>query len=120
MYEFENDDMIDFEGVELQGYVESTYDELVDIFGDPTIGDDMTDAKWVLQFKMPLDEEGYSEDCEYVTATIHKEDDPGHTKCQSSRPWPGCVARETRHPTRRQTPWRPWRRGCLPPSGRLR
>ena len=45
MYEFENDDMIDFEGVELQGYVESTYDELVDIFGDPTIGEDMTDAK---------------------------------------------------------------------------
>jgi len=75
MYEFENDDMIDFEGVELQGYVESTYDELVDIFGDPTIGEDMTDAKWVLQFKMPLDEEGYSEDCEYVTATIHKEDE---------------------------------------------
>ena len=24
---------------------------------------------------MPLDEEGYSEDCEYVTATIHKEDE---------------------------------------------
>ena len=72
MYEFENDDMIDFEGVELQGYVESTYDELVDIFGDPTIGEDMTDAKWVLQFKMPLDEEGYSEDCEYVTATYTK------------------------------------------------
>ena len=61
MYEFENDDMIDFEGVDLQGYVESTYDELVDIFGDPTIGDDMTNAKWVLQFKMPLDEEGYSQ-----------------------------------------------------------
>ena len=75
MYEFENDDMIDFEGVELQGYVESTYDELVEIFGDATIGEDMTDAKRVLQFKMPLDEDGYSEDVEYVTATIHKEDE---------------------------------------------
>ena len=76
MYEFENDDMIDYEGVSLQGYVESTYDNLVEVFGDPTLGEDMSDAKWILQFKVPMEEgESYSEDVDYVTATIHKIDE---------------------------------------------
>ena len=34
MYEFENDDMIDYEGTTLQGYVHTTYDKLVDTFVD--------------------------------------------------------------------------------------
>ena len=76
MYEFENDDMIDYEGVSLQGYVESTYDDLVEVFGDPTLGEDMSDAKWILQFKVPIEEgESYSEDVDYVTATRHKIDE---------------------------------------------
>jgi len=72
MYEFENDDMIDFEGVSLQGYVETTYQRLVDIFGDPTIGSDMSDAEWVLQFKIPMDTAGYNDDYDFITATIAK------------------------------------------------
>lgn len=75
MYEFENDDMIDVEGVDLQGYVSTTYQKLVDTFGDPTIGSDMSDAEWVLQFKVPHNDEGYSEEVEYVAATVHKVDE---------------------------------------------
>ncbi len=73
MYEFENDDMIDYEGTTLQGYVHTTYDKLVDTFGDPTIGEDMSDAQWVLQFKVPEDEG--SQNFDYITATIHKVDE---------------------------------------------
>lgn len=37
-------------GTHLQGYVETTYDRLVDLFGDSLGGGDKTTQEWVLEF----------------------------------------------------------------------
>jgi len=41
-------------GTSLQGYVKASYDQLVEVFGDPTYsetsGDDKVDFEWILKF----------------------------------------------------------------------
>ena len=51
-------------GTSLQGYIKTTYSELVDVFGEPryTSGDDKVGTEWDLEFDV---------DGEYVTATIY-------------------------------------------------
>ena len=51
-------------GTSLQGYIKTTYDEIVEVFGEPryTGGDDKVTTEWDLEF------EG---DDEYVVATIY-------------------------------------------------
>ena len=52
-------------GTSLQGYVKTTYDEIVEVFGEPrytSSGDDKVTAEWNLEFDV---------DGEYVTATIY-------------------------------------------------
>ena len=52
-------------GTSLQGYVKTTYSEIVDIFGEPrytSSGDDKVTAEWDLEFEVGG---------EYVTATIY-------------------------------------------------
>jgi hypothetical protein len=58
-------------GTSLQGYVATTYAELVEQFGEPTFtnGDKVT-AEWCLDIKVVRDGE-LDEDFDYVTATIY-------------------------------------------------
>lgn len=61
-------------GTSLKGYVETTYDELVEKFGEPTITDgDKTTVEWNLVFECDADNGSLGEDgnTEYVTATIY-------------------------------------------------
>jgi len=48
---FENNPKVSINGTCLQGYIETTYDELVNVFGKPTKlrGDKIT-VEWILQF----------------------------------------------------------------------
>jgi hypothetical protein len=48
---FENNPEISVNLTFLQGYIETTYDELVKVFGEPTVleGDKVT-VEWILQF----------------------------------------------------------------------
>ena len=67
MYKFKNDESINANGTSLKGCVKTTYDDLVDKFGEPTYTDgDKTTAEWNLEFE--VDEDGVTE---YVTATIY-------------------------------------------------
>lgn len=51
-------------GTSLQGYIKTTYDEIVEVFGEPryTGGDDKVTTEWDLEFEV---------DDEYVVATIY-------------------------------------------------
>ena len=50
-FETHNDIDIEVGGTCLQGYVDASFDTLVDTFGTPTIGDDYkTDWEWVIKF----------------------------------------------------------------------
>ena len=51
-------------GTSLQGYIKTTYDDLVEVFGEPryTGGDDKVTTEWDLEFEV---------DDEYVVATIY-------------------------------------------------
>jgi len=52
-------------GTSLQGYIKTTYGDLVEVFGEPrytSSGDDKVTAEWDLEFLV---------DDEYVTATIY-------------------------------------------------
>jgi len=49
---FKNTPDISADGTHLQGYVHTTYDRLVEVFGQPTYtgSGDKTTAEWILQF----------------------------------------------------------------------
>jgi hypothetical protein len=48
---FENNPRVSINGTCLQGYIETTYDELVKVFGKPTeLGDYKITVEWILQF----------------------------------------------------------------------
>ena len=51
-------------GTSLQGYIKTTYDDLVEVFGEPryTGSDDKVTTEWDLEFEV---------DDEYVVATIY-------------------------------------------------
>ena len=38
-------------GTSLQGYIDATYGQLVDLFGPPDAGGDKTQAEWCLEFE---------------------------------------------------------------------
>ena len=65
-------DSIDVNGTSYQGVVKTTFDELVNKFGDPTYTDaspyEKVNAQWSLQFDVPTED---GEDYELVTATIY-------------------------------------------------
>tara|TARA_B100001287_G_C22488665_1_gene437920 strand:- start:358 stop:684 length:327 start_codon:yes stop_codon:yes gene_type:complete len=68
-------DSIDVNGTSYQGIVTTTYDELVNKFGDPTYTDaspyEKVNAQWSLEFKVPFTDDTEIEDFETVTATIY-------------------------------------------------
>jgi hypothetical protein len=48
---FENSPKVSINGTCLQGYIETTYDELVNVFGKPTkLEGDKVTVEWTLQF----------------------------------------------------------------------
>jgi hypothetical protein len=65
---FENSADISIVGTFLQGYIGSSFDNLKEVFGDPSIvyEDSSTTVEWVLQLKVPS-----GNDFDYVTATIY-------------------------------------------------
>ena len=49
--QFENVRTVSTSGSCLQGYIETTYDELVDVFGEPTkLKGDKVNVEWTIQF----------------------------------------------------------------------
>jgi len=51
-YKTHNDTNIDVNGTHLQGYINTDYDTLVELFGEPTIGDEYkTDVEWEIKFE---------------------------------------------------------------------
>jgi hypothetical protein len=65
----EVDANVRIEGTSLQGYLEATRDELVEVFGEPvrTYGDKTT-CEWDIEFRV-MTEDG--DDFDYVVATIY-------------------------------------------------
>ena len=65
-------DTIDTIGTSYQGVINTTYDEIVENFGEPTYTDaspyEKVNAQWSLQFDVPTED---GEDYDYVTATIY-------------------------------------------------
>ncbi len=65
-------DTIDTIGTSYQGVINTTYDEIVEKFGEPTYTDaspyEKVNAQWSLQFDVPTED---GEDYDYVTATIY-------------------------------------------------
>lgn len=54
MPKFENSLNVDINGTHLQGYIETRYQTLVKVFGEPTYddyGDDKTTVEWKLRFE---------------------------------------------------------------------
>lgn len=76
-------------GTHLQGHFTATYDELVDVFGEPTYkaedagGFDKVWTEWNLEFKVPT-EDG---DFDYVTATIYDWKEEGPYASRISKPY---------------------------------
>lgn len=65
-------DTIDTIGTSYQGVINTTYDEIVEKFGEPTYTDaspyEKVNAQWSIQFDVPTED---GEDYDYVTATIY-------------------------------------------------
>lgn len=65
-------DTIDTNGTSYQGVINTTYDEIVEKFGEPTYTDaspyEKVNAQWSIQFDVPTED---GEDYDYVTATIY-------------------------------------------------
>ena len=75
MLDFENSDVVNINMTSLKGYVKTTYDKLVETFGEPTFTDaspyEKVNAQWTLEFKVPFVDKEYGDDFDYVTATIY-------------------------------------------------
>ena len=51
LFETHNDRDIEINGTHLQGYVDASFDTLVNVFGKPTVGDEYkTDWEWAVEF----------------------------------------------------------------------
>ena len=65
-------DTIDTIGTSYQGVVNTTYDDIVAKFGEPTYTDaspyEKVNAQWSIQFDVPTED---GEDYDYITATIY-------------------------------------------------
>ena len=75
MYKFVACDTIKTVGTSLQGKVTTTYDKLVEVFGEPTMTDaspyEKVNAQWTLEFKIPFTDDTGIEDFDTVVATIY-------------------------------------------------
>lgn len=75
IFGFENSEAVNVNGTSLMGYVSTTYDTLVEKFGEPTYTDcgDKVNTEWCLEFEVDADNGSVGEDgnIEYVTATIY-------------------------------------------------
>lgn len=60
-------------GTSLQGYIKTTYADLVEVFGEPRYsgGDDKVTTEWNLEFRVATIFEDIDDEYEYVTATIY-------------------------------------------------
>lgn len=70
---FDNNDCVDICGTSLMGKVRTTYDNLVDAFGEPTYdashsGDGKVIVEWTLDFRVETED---GDDFDYVTATVY-------------------------------------------------
>jgi len=61
MLEFENSDAVNVNMSSLQGKIKTTYDKLVEVFGEPTFTDaspyEKVNAQWTLDIKVPFVDE---------------------------------------------------------------
>ena len=68
-------DTVNINMTSLQGTIKTTYDEIVKVFGHPTMTDgdpyEKVNAQWSLEFKVPFTDDTGIEDFETVTATIY-------------------------------------------------
>ena len=68
-------DTINTNGTSYQGVINTTYDEIVEKFGEPTYTDaspyEKVNAQWSIEFKVPFTDDTEIEDFETVTATIY-------------------------------------------------
>ena len=75
MYKFVACDTIKTNGTHFQGTVKTTFDELVEVFGEPTFTDaspyEKVNAQWAIEFKVPFTDDTGIEDFETVTATVY-------------------------------------------------
>ena len=75
MLEFENSDAVNVNMSSLQGKIKTTYDKLVEVFGEPTMTDaspyEKVNAQWAIEFKVPFTDDTGIEDFETVTATVY-------------------------------------------------
>ena len=75
MLDFENSDVVNITMSSLKGYVKTTYDKLVETFGEPTFTDaspyEKVNAQWTLEFTIPFIDDWGEEDFNYVKATIY-------------------------------------------------
>jgi len=72
---FDNNDMVDICGTSLMGKVRTTYDKLVEAFGEPTYdashsGDGKVIVEWTLDFRAETGEYN-GNDFDYIPATIY-------------------------------------------------
>ena len=70
---FDNNDCVNICGTSLMGKVRTTYDKLVEKFGEPTYdashsGDGKVIVEWTLDFRVETDD---GDDFDYVTATVY-------------------------------------------------
>ena len=75
MLDFINDDTVDINMTSLKGKTFTTYDKLVEVFGEPTYTDaspyEKVNAQWMLEFKIPFTDDTGIEDFDTVVATIY-------------------------------------------------
>ena len=75
MLDFLACDTVNINMTSLQGKITTTYDKLVEVFGEPTMTDaspyEKVNAQWMLEFKVPFVDKEYGDDFDYVTATIY-------------------------------------------------
>lgn len=70
---FDNNDCVNICGTSLMGKVRTTYDKLVEKFGEPTYdashsGDGKVIVEWTLDFRVETED---GDDFDYVTATVY-------------------------------------------------
>jgi len=68
------DNEVSVGGTSLVGYIKTTYDEIVEVFGEPRYtnsGEDKVTAEWNLEFRVATVFEDIDDEYEYVTATIY-------------------------------------------------
>ena len=72
---FDNNDCVNICGTSLMGKVRTTYDNLVEAFGEPTYDEPSGDGKviveWTLDFRVETDCAIDGDDFDYVTATVY-------------------------------------------------